>query len=114
MPDERNVIITKHSVQRTKDRVGLSKKLAEKNARKALDNGLTHSETKGGLKRFIDKLYLTYKTGNNIRVYHRYVYIFKGNTLITIIDLPKKFHALADVLLERRDKDGDSQGNTEC
>lgn len=99
--EESDVILTKHSIQRTKDRIGISKKLTGKNAQKAMEYGLTHAQTKGGLKRYIDKLYLTYRTGNNIRVYHRYIYIFKDNTLITIIDLPRKFHALADKLQER-------------
>ena len=103
MLDESSVVITKHSEKRTKNRLGLRKKLAEKTAQKAFDNGLTHAETKGGLRRFVDKLYLSYKTGNNIRIYHRYVYIFQGNILITILDLPKKFYSLADELQERRD-----------
>ena len=99
-----DVTVTKHSVKRTKDRVGLSKKLAEKNAQRALECGLTHAETKSGLRRYIDKLYLTEHNGNNIRIFHRYVYIFHGTTLITILPLPTKFYSLADKL--QRDKEG--------
>ena len=35
---------TKHSIKRTKERLGISKKIAEKNAEKAWENGLAHSE----------------------------------------------------------------------
>ena len=78
MPD---VVMTNHSVKRTKERIGLSKKIADKNAQRALEYGITHSEAKGGLCRYLDKLYLSNGNANNVRVYHRYVYLFRGNTL---------------------------------
>lgn len=40
------VVVTEHSVKRTKDRLGLSKKLADKNVQKALEFGITHSDAK--------------------------------------------------------------------
>lgn len=43
MPD---VVMTNHSVKRTKERIGLSKKIADKNAQRALEYGVTHSEAK--------------------------------------------------------------------
>lgn len=49
MPD---VVMTNHSVKRTKERIGLSKKIADKNAQRALEYGVTHSEAKGGLCRY--------------------------------------------------------------
>lgn len=61
MPD---VVMTNHSVKRTKERIGLSKKIADKNAQRALEYGITHSEAKGGLCRYLDKLYLS--NGNAI------------------------------------------------
>ena len=98
-----DVTMTKHSIQRTKDRVCLSKKIAKKNALKALDFGVTHAEAKNGLKRYLDYLYLTYGRGNNVRVYHHYVYIFQGKTLITILPLPNKFCKLADKIQKQKD-----------
>ena len=67
-----DVRTTRHSAERTKNRVGLSKKLTDKNAQRAFDYGLTHAETKAGLCRYLDKLYLPNGTANNMRVYHRY------------------------------------------
>ena len=94
--------ITQTAVQRTKDRLGLSKRLAEKTAQKALDSGIKHAEAKGSLKRYFDYLYLSHGNGNNIRVYNHNVYIFHEKTLITILPLPRKYHAVADKLQKRR------------
>jgi len=96
------IIITEHGAQRLKDRLGLSKKLAEKNARKALEWGVTHAEAKGRLRKYFDKLYLSCGIANNVRVYCRHVYIFHGNVLITIMDLPRNLHRLADQIQEQK------------
>lgn len=100
-----SVIMTNHSIQRTKDRVGLSKKIAVKNAQKALEFGITHAECKAGLKRYLDGLYLSNGNANNMRIYHRYVYLFRDNRLITILPLPHKFYDLADKLQVQKAKD---------
>lgn len=102
MENRNEVKITKHGVKRTKERVGLSKKIADKNAQKALDLGVKHSETKGSLKKFMDALYLKYKNSNNTRIYNRKVYLFHGRVLITIINLPNKFSAAADKIQKRK------------
>lgn len=99
----RDVVMTKHSIKRTKDRVGLSKKIADKNAQKALEHGITHADAKSGLKRFLDKLYLSNGNANNVRVYHHYIYLFRDNRLITIISLPHKLHSVADQIQKQKD-----------
>lgn len=104
------VVVTEHSVKRTKDRLGLSKKLADKNAQKALEFGITHSEAKSGLRKFLDKLYLSNGNANNVRVYHHHVYLFRGNTLITIINLPQNLCKLADQIQKQKDGERDENG----
>lgn len=101
--DEDKVIITKHSIKRTKERVGLSKKQTEKNAQKALKYGLTHAETKAALRRYLDKVYFKKELANNLRVYHHYVYVFRDNKLITILLLPTGLYKLADKLQREKD-----------
>lgn len=101
----KDVVMTRHSVKRTKERVGLSKKIADKNAQRAFQYGVTHSEASGGLRRYLDKLYLSNGNANNVRIYHRYVYMFRGSTLLTILPLPNKFYALADKLQKQKDED---------
>ena len=97
--------VTRHATKRTKDRVGLSKKIAGKNAEKAFNYGLKHSETKGNLNKYITKLYFSKNNNaNNIRVYHEYIYIFNDETLITILELPNNLKALAIKLQKEKEK----------
>lgn len=97
--------MTNHSIQRTKERLGLSKKIADKNAEKALELGVTHAEARGNLKKFMDKLYLSCGKANNMRVYHHHVYCFQGQTLITVINLPNSLCKLADVIQKEKENE---------
>lgn len=85
-------VITSHAEKRLRKRVGLNKSSLQKIADKALKYGISHSETSGSLRRYIDKLYLSERNANNIRIYGEHVYLFRGNTLITVFGLPSKFH----------------------
>jgi len=97
-----NVRLSNHGKERLHERVGLSKKSVEKNALLALENGLTHSDTTGRLNKYITKLYLQGRNANNIRVYNHYVYLFAGNTLITVMHLPQNLCEIADKQNKRR------------
>lgn len=100
--ERKEVIITKHGKKRTKDRVGLSKKIADKNAQKALDFGVAHQDTKGSLKKFMDAVYFRYKNSNNTRIYNRKVYLFHNEVLITVLNLPNNFSVIADKLQKKK------------
>lgn len=97
------VVMTEHSIQRTKERTGLSKKIAEKNAEKAMEYGLCHSDCRAALKRYMDKRYLNCGKANNMRIYHRFVYVFHENKLITVLPLPRRFWALADKIQREKE-----------
>jgi predicted HAD superfamily Cof-like phosphohydrolase len=84
-------MVTDHAEQRVKDRLGLSKTIANKVANKALEKGIQHKDVSGSLRRFLDGLYLQYCTANGIRIYNNKVFLFHGNVLITILDLPHKY-----------------------
>ena len=96
--------VSRHAEERTKSRLGISKKIAAKNAQKAWENGLTHAEAKGGLRRYLDYLYLSHRVATNIRVYHHHVYLFKGTKLVTVFQLPQKFEKLADKLQKQQEE----------
>lgn len=98
--------MTKHGTQRTKERLGISKKLADKNATKALRYGVRHSDTSGKLKRYCDGVYLNHENGNNLRIYNRHVYVFYNEILITVFCLPKMFIAQAEKLQKQRKENG--------
>ena len=81
--------LTKHSISRLEQRCGVSKKNASTVARRAFRRGITHAETHGNLHRFLDSLYLSQKKGTNMRIYGNAVYVFKEDTLITVINIPE-------------------------
>ena len=85
------MVVTKHAAKRLKERLGLSKKTVEKVAMKAFQLGTDHSAFKSSAKRYLDGLYLSHKKANNLKVYANYVYLFHGEVLITVLDLPKKY-----------------------
>ena len=103
--------ITDHAARRTKERLGLSKKVSGKNAEKALRYGIRHSDTSGSLNRYISALYWKHKTANNVRIYCNNVYIFHGETLITIFPLPQKYRKTAARIDRKTTERGDFDEN---
>ena len=97
--------ITKHAEKRIRQRVGVPKGSVEETAKKALDFGLKHAETAGGLHRYIDALFLSHGVANNVRIYGQKVYLFCRETLITVMPLPTKYFAAAKKCLQRKKKE---------
>ena len=89
-------VVSNHAEKRIRERVGLKKKCVDKNAEKALEKGLKHSDVRGRLKKYMDKIYLSGRNVNNARIYHHFVYLFHDNLLITVVPLPRELHAAAD------------------
>lgn len=83
--------ITRHAKKRFKQRLGVHKGDANKNAKKALKSGIKHNETEGSLNRYITALYFRNRTANNIRIWNGSVYLFSGEKLITVFHVPKKY-----------------------
>ena len=95
--------LKKHSKKRIKERVGIPKKAAERNAANALENGLKHTECAGRLKRYFDFLFLSYQKGGKARIHNNHVYIFTiQDTLITVLPLPKEHRDVANKLLAKK------------
>jgi hypothetical protein len=95
-------ILTFHSCDRLFSRMGGGKKGNQKLANRALQEGICHKETTGSLKRYLDKLYLSYKTANNMRIYGNNIYIFCDQILITVLTLPAKYSKIVKDIKERR------------
>lgn len=100
----KSTIVTNHARERAKQRLGVSKKTTDKIAEKALSFGVTHAQSTGNLKHYLSKLYLKYKTANNIRVYNRKIYIFNDVNLITIMNLPNSLIKIADKNQKKNNK----------
>ena len=80
--------IFRHAAERLKERCGLNKKACERMAQKAFDEGVRHSQTKGRLNKWVTGLYFRNENANNIRLYGDKAYIFCGETLVTVIQIP--------------------------
>lgn len=80
--------VSKHAQQRIKERCGLHKKSYERMAKKAWEEGVTHAETKGNLNKWVTKLFFVNTNANNIRLYGDKAYIFCGETLVTVMQIP--------------------------
>ena len=94
--------VTDHAARRTKERLGISKRISEKNADKALRMGIRHSDTSDSLHRYISSLHWKQQTANNVRIYCGNVYIFHDETLITVFPLPQKYRKTADRLRKEK------------
>lgn len=83
--------LTKHSKDRMKERCGLNKSAQQKAAETALAKGITHSDTSGSLRRYLDGLYLQKKNANNLRIWGDKVFVFHNERLITVLQVPNKY-----------------------
>lgn len=95
--------ITNHADDRLKERCGLNKKSKERMVQRVLDKGIKHSETKGRLNKWIISLYFYNKMANNIRIWGNQVYIFTGEKLITVINIPNNLKKELPKMVSRRD-----------
>ena len=86
-----------HGLSRMKERSGFGKSATKitRIANKALEKGLSHKETKGSLRKYLDERYVAYGTGNNMKIYGGNLYIFEDDTLITMFALPGKLQRQA-------------------
>lgn len=94
--------VTTHGKKRIKQRCNISKKSIYKHVGKALEKGITHSETKGSLNRYLTSLYFKNGTANNIRIYNFKVFIFAGSTLITVFDVPAKYRNTVEAISKNK------------
>lgn len=83
--------VTHHGEHRVRERLGLKKKAVARLAARALTEGATHGQFAGRMKRYLDRVFLEHGTASNMRVLHGYLFIFRGDVLITCWELPQAF-----------------------
>jgi len=93
-------LLTIHGEQRIRDRIG--KKIKPNISNEALNNGISHYEITGSLRRYIDSLYLRNKKANNIKIYNYNIFLFSDNILITVLNLPNKYKGTVDNIKSKR------------
>ena len=85
---EDKIEVSRHAYERLHERCGLSRKAATRMAEKAFYTGMTHSDTRGQINRWITSLYFNNKNANNIRLYGNFAYIFCNKILVTVLEIP--------------------------
>ena len=89
------LIITNHGRKRMRERCGLNKKSVERIAEKAFTEGLTTDQVKGALKKWCVEH--EKQEDAQVKVYGNFLYIFRENRLITLLNIPSKFNKLTNV-----------------
>ena len=85
----RELQVSRHGERRARQRVGLPKKSVERNAQRALTEGIGYREASGALRKYLGWLYERYNgNGNNIRIYGDKVWVFHDEILITVLNVP--------------------------
>ena len=97
--------VSRHADERTRKRVGIPRSAVKRMAAKAMSEGVTRHDTHGPLRRYLDALYHYNESANNIRVWSEKVWIFSDNTLVTVLDLPRKYRARANGIAKKEDAD---------
>lgn len=77
--------LTNHSIRRMHERIGVTRGVAKKNAKKVLENGIQHKDTMGELNLWMNREFLRYGTANNMHYYAGSLYIFSDMLLITVM-----------------------------
>ena len=95
------MIVTRHAYKRLKERSGLNKKSVTRIAEKAFQEGIRHCEVKGNLKKWMSNVYLRNSNANNLRICGDKLFVFAGDTLITVLQVPSKFANHMDDYLKK-------------
>lgn len=95
MSDQPITRLTDHAIERGKERLGLCEKALQRTADRAFEYGVPVPETRGALRRYLDRQGMLHEKGNNTRVHAEHVFIFQGNVLITVLYLPNHLRRAA-------------------
>lgn len=85
--------VTRHAEQRTRERVGLPKRAVDRAAARALRKGRPRQHFSGALRRYLNFIFMKRQKANNMRVYSGYIYMFDGDSLITVLEVPPEFRS---------------------
>ena len=97
-------LVTKHAKKRIHQRLGIGKKASDRLAKEAFEKGLTRDDLTGLLRKYIDEIYLSYGTANNLRVYNQKIFIFCDNRLVTVLPLNHNYYNLEQIMKEKKQR----------
>lgn len=93
------ISLTKHAVDRGRDRMNLSEDALRRTAQKAFKHGVHQDQAKGQLRYWMQGSMIS--NANHMRVMGHYGFLFNDSTLVTILIVPShcrpKVHAMKQV-----------------
>lgn len=95
-------MVTRHADRRMRERLGVPRSAVRRVAERAMRDGMCREDFHGSLRRYLDALYYYNETANNIRVWAEKVYIFHDKSLITVLDLPKRYRNRANSAVKEK------------
>ena len=102
MDPTQTIVITDHATSRVRGRLGWTTATMHRMAATVLRDGVRYAETAGELKRFLAAGMIKHRAGNQARIYGHDLFVFQDITLITVIHLPARFHAVVDKIRRQR------------
>lgn len=90
------IFISEHAYMRLKERNGWSRKAASRMIDRVYQNGLRPDQVKGYLKCWINNKADYGTEGSEIVLFGEKLYIFNGNTMVTVIPTPSKSYLLRE------------------
>lgn len=100
--------ITRHGRLRLRERAGVKKSNAIKAVMAALRGGLTIEQLNGDLGRYAEHTRDSHGLADQIIIYHQKIYLFCNESLLTVLNLPVRFHRAEAKLKARHRQDPDS------
>ena len=92
--EQEELVITKHAYTRLKERNGWSKRAANRMIQKVYQNGLRPNQVKGYLKEWVNNKAGYSKEGEEFILFGEKLYIFSGNTMLTVLPIPTRSYLL--------------------
>ncbi len=92
-----NLVISEHAYMRLKERNGWNRKASSRMINKVYQRGLRPEQVKGYLKSWINNKAEYEKDGNELILFGEKLYIFNGNTMLTVIPIPSNSYLLREI-----------------
>jgi hypothetical protein len=101
-------VMTRHALERSKERIGLDRRASERLAGIAFVKGLVIDDLRGELKR-VARLILSDSHANHIRIYAEKIFLFlvepEAIVLITVLPLENKYKESARKSMRAKEKE---------
>lgn len=87
-----DVIVSGHGDERVRHRLGLPRSAVQKEVERAKTKGIARTDLSGRMRRVLDALYHRHGHYGDYRLYRGWVFVFKGEQFVTVLNLSNGLH----------------------